>query len=228
MSIRKRNSDHYDERAGGVAPSVIVLHYTEIDDAGRVDDIFMGKEIVDGVGRVSAHYVIDQAGAIMQYVDENKRAWHAGKSYWNGITDLNSHSVGIELVHAGHKADELSYPDAQIRVLIELCMDIVERYEIKPWNIVGHSDIAPSRKVDPGEFFPWATLAAAGLGCYPLVRDEQSDGALHELLISYGYDPEAPKEDVIKAFASHFAGGNGELGALSLIASELVKLKNSN
>lgn len=231
MNIERRHSEHFDERADDVPPSIIVLHYTEVEEVSCVDDIFMGKHVVEGVGRVSAHYVIDQQGRAVQYVDESKRAWHAGKSYWNGITDLNSHSIGIELVHAGHKALDLSYPDLQIQSLIELCKAIAARYDIKPWDIVGHSDIAPERKVDPGEFFPWDVLSIQNLGLYHLFehdleQEQEYDQDLYDLLMGYGYDPDAPKDLVIKAFAAHFAKGQLDDQQLKLIAQKLMRLKS--
>lgn len=231
MEIDVRHSEHFDERADGVNPSIIVLHYTEIEDVKRVDDIFMGREVVGNAGRVSAHYVIDQDGSIIRYVDEDRRAWHAGRSYWCGTRDVNSHSIGIELVHGGHGADELHYKRVQITSLAELCADITARYDIKPWNIVGHSDIAPGRKIDPGDFFPWEKLHEEyGIGHWPadlpsgeVYGADDTLSMLHE----YGYDPEVSRDELIVAFKDHFAPYETDEAELCRIAHALISSKKS-
>ena len=142
--------------------SILVLHYTGMETAEAAIE-----RLCDPDAQVSAHYVVKEDGTVLQLVDEDKRAWHAGVSSWNGITDVNSASVGIEIVNGGHDFGLPDFPDAQINALIPLCKTILAGHEIKPRNIVGHSDIAPDRKEDPGEKFPWKGLAAAGIGLWP-------------------------------------------------------------
>lgn len=147
--------------------SLLVLHYTGMETGEAAC-----ARLCDEAAQVSAHYVLHEDGKIETLVDEDHRAWHAGVSEWNGITDVNSASIGIEIVNGGHNVPLPDgslppYKDAQILALIKLCKEIIDRHEIKPRNIVGHSDIAPGRKEDPGEHFPWASLAAAGIGLWP-------------------------------------------------------------
>ncbi|MEZ2351850.1 N-acetylmuramoyl-L-alanine amidase [Caballeronia sp. RCC_10] len=182
----------------------LVMHYTEIDEA-RSLAVLTGDE-------VSVHYVVPDAPRIRdgepvvyQLVPEDKRAWHAGQSYWQGATELNASSIGIENVNLG-PVDTPSgrawqpYPPAQIDALVKLSRDIVERYGIPPTRIVGHSDIAPQRKIDPGPLFPWRTLYDAGIGAWPdepavathlAGRDPKAPvdvRALQQKLKRYGYD----------------------------------------
>lgn len=147
--------------------SILVLHYTgmETGEAAR-------ERLCDPSAEVSTHWLVHEDGTAESLVDEDKRAWHAGRGSWNGITDLNSASIGVEIVNGGHNvplpSGELPpYPDAQILRVIKLAKDIIERHEIQARNIVGHSDIAPDRKEDPGEHFPWKGLAASGVGYWP-------------------------------------------------------------
>ena len=147
--------------------SLLVLHYTGMETGEAAC-----ARLCDEAAQVSAHYVLHEDGKIETLVDEDHRAWHAGVSEWNGITDVNSASIGIEIVNGGHNVPLPDgslppYKDAQILALIKLCKEIIDRHDIKPRNIVGHSDIAPGRKEDPGEHFPWASLAAAGIGLWP-------------------------------------------------------------
>lgn len=145
-------SPNFDERTSQV--SMLVLHYT-----GMVDAASAIARLVDPEAKVSAHYLIAEDGQIVRMVDESKRAWHAGRSHWRGFDDINSASIGIELVNPGHEFGYRPFPDAQIDALIPLVAAIVERHGITRGNIVGHSDIAPTRKQDPGELFPWYKLA---------------------------------------------------------------------
>lgn len=155
--------------------SMLVLHYTGMESAEAAYD-----RLCDPAAEVSAHYLVREDGVVDHLVDEVDRAWHAGVGSWNGLTDINSASIGIEIVNGGHnvplKDGSLPpYPDVQILAVIKLCKEIVARHHIPPRNIVGHSDIAPERKEDPGEHFPWAGLAAAGVGLWPgdLPEDER-------------------------------------------------------
>lgn len=140
-------SPNFDERKLPV--SMVVIHYTETKTCEQALRILCNPDVTN---RVSAHWVIDRDGTIYRLVDESKRAWHAGKSFWNGILDCNSASIGIELVNGG--AEE--YPEPQISALVALCTSIKVRHPIR--YIVGHSDIAPGRKRDPGSLFPWERL----------------------------------------------------------------------
>lgn len=158
--VISRPSPNFNERKLPV--SILVLHYTGMETAEAAIE-----RLCDPDAQVSAHYVVKEDGAVLQLVDEENRAWHAGVSVWNGITDVNSASIGIEIVNGGHDFGLPDFPDAQINALIPLCKGILSRHDILPKNIVGHSDIAPDRKEDPGEKFPWRGLAAAGIGLWP-------------------------------------------------------------
>lgn len=152
MSIVETPSPNFNERQLPV--SMIVLHYTGMQSAEAAL-----ARLTDPAAEVSAHYLIDEDGTIHRLVAEDKRAWHAGQSHWRGITDVNSASIGIELVNPGHEFGYREFAPAQIEALVPLLAEIKDRYEITRGNIVGHSDIAPTRKQDPGELFPWAQLA---------------------------------------------------------------------
>jgi len=147
--------------------SMLVLHYTGMESGAAAK-----ARLCDPAAEVSAHWLVHEDGRADKLVPEEKRAWHAGRGSWNGITDVNSASIGIEIVNGGHNVllpdgSLPPYPDAQILAVIKLAKDIIARHDIQPRNIVGHSDIAPERKEDPGEHFPWAGLAAAGVGIWP-------------------------------------------------------------
>ncbi len=160
MRIIPCESPNYDERKLPI--SMLVLHYTGMEsaDAARL-------RLCDPTAKVSAHYMVDELGLVFSLIDENKRAWHAGVSAWRNITDINSASIGIEIVNGGHDFGLPEYPDRQIRAVIALCADILTRHIVNPFDIVAHSDIAPSRKQDPGEKFPWPRLASNGIGVWP-------------------------------------------------------------
>jgi N-acetylmuramoyl-L-alanine amidase len=138
----------------GTGPSLVVLHYTGMRTA--TDAL---ERMCNPAAEVSAHYMIDEDGTVTQLVDEEHRAWHAGRSSWRGETDVNSASIGIELVNPGHEFGYRPFPEVQIEALLPLLSDIVQRRAIAPANVVGHSDVAPARKQDPGELFPWERLA---------------------------------------------------------------------
>ena len=166
---------------------MIVLHYTGMQTAAEALD-----RLCDPAAEVSAHYLIDEDGTVVRLVDEEKRAWHAGRSSWRGITDINSASIGIELVNPGHEFGYRAFPEAQMQALLPLLADIVKRRDIPRANIVGHSDIAPARKDDPGELFDWDLLARYRLA---LAKPEltmrlvwDNDSAFHLALERFGYD----------------------------------------
>ena len=164
MTIVDCPSPNHNARALPV--SMIVLHYTGMPDAEGA----LARLRSPDAG-VSAHYVVKEDGEVLRLVDEERRAWHAGKSYWRGITDVNSASVGIEIVNPGHEFGYRPFPDEQIASVIPLVAEIKERHGIGRGNIVGHSDIAPARKEDPGELFPWAALAKRRLALPSPTRD---------------------------------------------------------
>jgi N-acetylmuramoyl-L-alanine amidase len=182
---RESPSPNWDERALPV--SMVVLHYTGMPDAAGALE-----RMCDPQAKVSAHYMIDEEGMVTRMVMEGKRAWHAGRSYWRGITDINSASVGIELVNPGHEWGYRPFPEAQMESLIPLLHDIIQRHDIPRANVVGHSDVAPARKDDPGELFEWDLLARYRLA---LARPElripspfANDGAFYLALERFGYD----------------------------------------
>jgi len=169
-----------------VPVSILVLHYTGMQDAKSAL-----QRLCDETAKVSAHYVIDEAGKVFALVDEENRAWHAGIAHWRGITDINNASIGIEIVNGGHDFGLPEFPDVQISTLIKLCREILQRHDISPSNIVGHNEIAARRKLDPGEKFPWEKLAKAGIGIWPERKNQTAIINLDEakaLLQTIGYD----------------------------------------
>jgi len=167
--------------------SMVVLHYTGMRTANDALE-----RMCNPAAEVSAHYMIDEDGTVIALVDEDKRAWHAGRSYWRGTTDVNSASIGIELVNPGHEFGYRLYPREQIEALLPLLADIVRRHDIPRANVVGHSDVAPARKQDPGELFPWEVLAEHRLALsvpklsMRLIYD--NPGAFYLALERFGYD----------------------------------------
>ena len=162
MSVlaKKRPSPNHDARNSSV--DMIVLHYTGMKDcAGALD------QLCNPTSKVSAHYLIDEDGTIYALVDEARRAWHAGVASWHGETDINGRSIGVELVNPGHEFGYRAFPDAQMKALEHLCADLSERRDISAARILGHADVAPARKRDPGELFNWPRLAALGLAVWP-------------------------------------------------------------
>jgi N-acetylmuramoyl-L-alanine amidase len=213
----ERPSPNHDDRALPV--SMVVLHYTEMKPVGTALD-----RLTDPEAKVSAHYCITEEGGVIRLVSEDRRAWHAGSSYWRGIKDVNSASIGIELDHPGHELGYRHFADAQIDALIPLLARIVKRYDVPRANVVGHSDVAPLRKIDPGELFPWERLAEYGL-C--LSRPQSlsagdpfhNDGAFYLALERFGYDITDPAK-AVEAFErrwrpKHITGEpDGEVAAI--------------
>jgi N-acetylmuramoyl-L-alanine amidase len=200
MDVTHCPSPNYDERALPV--SMIVLHYTGMADAQSAIDRLRSPD-----AGVSAHYLVKEDGEVLQLVDEEMRAWHAGKSYWRGITDVNSASVGIEIVNPGHEFGYRPFPDEQIASVIPLVADIKDRHGISRGNIVGHSDVAPARKEDPGELFPWTALAKRRLALPSPTRDLMdpywTDAGFLLALERFGYDVTDQQKAVI-AFQRRF------------------------
>jgi N-acetylmuramoyl-L-alanine amidase len=147
--------------AEGRAPDMVLLHYTGMPVTGEAL-----QWLCNPVSRVSCHYFVFENGHVLQLVPESRRAWHAGVSHWRGDEDINSASIGIEIANPGHPGGMPDYPEAQIAAVIALTHDIARRWSIPPARILGHSDVAPGRKIDPGENFPWRRLAEAGLGVW--------------------------------------------------------------
>ena len=200
-------SPNFNERPKDTPIDILVLHYTGMETGAAAV-----KRLCDPEAKVSAHYTVDEDGTIFGHVPEAARAFHAGVSYWAGATDINGRSIGIEIVNPGHEFGYRSFPDAQIAAVIELAEDIFTRHRIPAERVIGHSDVAPARKMDPGELFPWAVLAEAGIGLWPGVgrtpRPRALKGRFEDGLRRFGYGvrPEldiAP-EVVITAFQRHF------------------------
>lgn len=190
----------YDSRPDGVAIDILVLHYTGM----RTADAALSR-LCDPDADVSAHYMIDEDGRIVCLVDERHRAWHAGVAYWRGARDVNARSIGIELVNPGHEFGYRPFAEKQMAALIELSGDILARHAIPARNVVGHSDVAPSRKMDPGELFDWSRLAAAGIGLWPEEGEAVclEPDAVSAMLAEFGYAT-ADRFSAIKAFQRHF------------------------
>ena len=157
----ERPSPNYDPRREGCPIDILVLHYTGMRTAEEALE-----RLCDPEAKVSSHYTIDRDGRVYRHVDESLRARHAGVSWWAGERDVNSRSIGIELVNPGHEFGYVSFPEPQIEALIELARGILARHPIPPHRVVGHSDVAPARKMDPGELFPWLRLAEYGVRDY--------------------------------------------------------------
>ena len=199
LNVVERPSPNHAPR-GDQPVDILVLHYTELPLQESLD--ILSDDRRDG--RVSAHYVLAEEGTAYALVPEDRTAWHAGRSYWRGREALNATSIGIEIVNL--HGDRHDYPAPQIAALIELCRGIVARHPaIVPRNVVGHSDIAPQRKIDPGRRFPWKTLAAAGIGAWPR-PGRPLDGDFQKGLQRYGYAPPVavPPREIVKAFQRHF------------------------
>lgn len=181
-----QHSPNFDERALPI--SMVVLHYTEMKPVESALE-----RLTDPEAKVSAHYLISEDGKVTRLVPEDKRAWHAGLSYWRETKDVNSASIGIELDHPGHGLGYRGFAEEQIGALIPLLARIVKDYDIPRANVVGHSDVAPMRKLDPGELFPWERLADCGL-CLPtpdglgLGAPFHNDGSFYMALERFGYD----------------------------------------
>ena len=185
MTIVDAPSPNFDTRALPV--SMIVLHYTGMEDAASALE-----RLRDPQAKVSCHYLVDEDGGILRLVEEDARAWHAGRSHWREIDDVNSASVGIEIVNPGHDWGYRPFPSAQIDSLIPLIADIKDRHGITRGNVVGHSDIAPARKRDPGELFPWGRLARLRLALprptKNLMDPQWTEGGFCLALERFGYD----------------------------------------
>jgi N-acetylmuramoyl-L-alanine amidase len=200
LSIIDTPSPNFDARELPI--SMIVLHYTGMESAQAAID-----RLRDPEAKVSAHYLVDEDGRILRLVDERHRAWHAGRSHWRGVTDENSASIGIEIVNPGHEFGYRPFPEAQMGALIPLVADIKDRHSITRGNVVGHSDVAPARKQDPGELFNWHALARLRLALprptRNLVDPGWPDAGFMLALERFGYDVR-DAEAAVTAFQRRF------------------------
>ena len=211
-------SPNHGIRKGAACPDMIVMHYTGLAETEMALEMFWSAK-----SELSAHYVILEDGLIVQCVAEARRAWHAGVSAWAGATDINSCSIGIEIANPGHELGYVDFTDAQIEAVIALCSDIIARHRIQPCRVLAHSDVAPSRKRDPGEKFPWGRLYERGVGHWvdPIPVTEigaeirpgdhgAAVSAMQASLAAYGYGIaksgiyDASTEYVVTAFQRHF------------------------
>jgi N-acetylmuramoyl-L-alanine amidase len=215
-------SPNQDARPGGV--DMLVLHYTGMQTAQAALD-----RLRDPAAKVSSHYVVDEDGAVYGLVPEARRAWHAGVSFWRGRRALNDGSVGIEIVNPGHEFGYRPFPAAQIAAVTHLCRGILDRHPIPPCHVVGHSDIAPDRKQDPGELFPWAELAAHGVGLWPGGADAGDAASgwderrVRAALAAIGYDADGGDLSVLlTAFQRHWrpeqVHGEADAGTIARLA----------
>ncbi len=196
-------SPNFDARPQGQAIDMLLLHYT-----GMVGATAALARLCDETAKVSAHYCIDEDGTLYRLVPEAKRAWHAGAASWAGARDINARSIGIELVNPGHEFGYRAFPEAQMAALIELAGGILARHPIPPQRVLGHADVAPLRKEDPGELFDWPRLAAAGIGLWPgptEPRDPPGEAETKRQLAEFGYgDLDDDPAAVVRAFQRHF------------------------
>lgn len=200
LSMFDAPSPNFDARELPI--SMLVLHYTGMESAQAAID-----RLRDPEAKVSAHYLVDEDGKILRLVDERHRAWHAGRSHWRGVTDVNSASIGIEIVNPGHEFGYRPFPEAQMGSLIPLVAEIKARHAITRGNVVGHSDVAPARKQDPGELFNWHALARLRLALprptRNLVDPGWPDAGFMLALERFGYDTSDPEAAVV-AFQRRF------------------------
>ncbi|MEJ0043850.1 MAG: N-acetylmuramoyl-L-alanine amidase [Rhizomicrobium sp.] len=205
-------SPNHDARPGGAAVDILVLHYTGMKTA---DEAL--ARLCDPQAKVSAHYTIGRDGRVFAHVPEDRRAWHAGVSWWAGETNVNARSIGIELVNPGHEFGYVPFPEVQIAALMDLAHGILRRHPIPANRVLGHSDVAPARKEDPGELFPWRQLAEFAIGIWPSPpqhgevdrarRGRVGECAPQDLArFGYGLPPhtDVSLEAVVTAFQRHF------------------------
>jgi N-acetylmuramoyl-L-alanine amidase len=212
-----RVSPNFGPRRDDLAIDSLILHYTGMPTGEGAE-----AWLCDTASSVSSHYIVHEDGRVVQMVREADRAWHAGQSFWRGCRDMNSCSIGIEIVNPGHDGGLPGFADVQIEAVIALAGDILSRNAIAPERVLAHSDVSPGRKVDPGERFPWAALADAGVGHFVAPSHVQGGRflatgdrgepveALQSMLALYGYDVEInaffddQTQRVVEAFQRHF------------------------
>lgn len=236
-------SPNFGDRRPGTPIDMILLHYTGMQ---RAEDALAW--LCNPSSQVSSHYFVFEDGRIVQLVDETKRAWHAGESFWKGEDDVNSCAIGIEIANAGHRAGLPSFPDAQIAAVIALCKDLARRWSIPPERVLGHSDVSPGRKSDPGEAFPWDKLALQGVGRFvapaPIrtgpclepgdrgksVRDLQSKLSAYGYRAGRGGTYDEKTRAAVEAFQRHFrpslVDGRADASTLETLDGLLAEISN--
>ena len=198
-------SPNFGPRAGGKKPEYLILHYTDTRTTFDALQILQNPE-----RQVSSHYLVGDNGQVMRLVPEEMRAWHAGKSWWSGETDINSTSIGIEIQNPGHGYGYVPFPPVQMQAVAELCRDILSRHRILPYHVLAHSDIAPARKADPGELFDWPRLARLGLATAvpdAIADPHWTEAGMVLALERYGYDV-SDGQAAIVAFQRRFRPSN--------------------
>lgn len=236
LLIQDLPSPNHDERPDGTPIDTLILHYTGMQTAQAAIDRLRDP---DAEIRVSSHYVVDEDGAVIAMVPEERRAWHAGISYWRGNARLNDRSIGIEIVNPGHEWGYRDFPVLQLAAVCDLCLSILARHPIPARNVVAHSDVAPDRKEDPGERFDWAGFASNGVGLWPegipdlgsrdAVRDAESLRPVRRALVAIGYRvaPEGALDPalatVLRAFQRHWrpetVNGQADIGTLTRLSA---------
>ncbi len=234
MEITKLYSPNFDhKRRGSKNITSIIIHYT-----GMQSERESIKRLTSSSSKVSCHYLINRSGKVFRLVEDKNIAWHAGKSMWGKYKNLNKNSIGIELVNKGHRYGYQAFTRIQIKRLVELCKYLKRKYKIKNKLILGHSDIAPLRKADPGEKFPWGYLSSKGVGTYPgkIMKKEkfQKNNNISMLfynlrIIGYRYLKRKFRKKIIKSFQRRYRQNraNGILDSETLKISEILA-KNSN
>lgn len=230
---------NFGERVGVPGPDILVMHYTGVPSAEIAIEL-----LTSGKRQVSCHYLVRQDGGIVHMVDEDKRAWHAGKASWEGTIDINSRSIGIEICNPGHGENYPDFPTAQVDAVTALAKDIVDRHGIQPRHVLAHSDVSPGRKIDPGEKFPWPALASRGVGLWvkpaPIVEGRvlgagaSGEGvtSLQRNLAAYGYGIEITGSydeqtvTVVRTFQMHFrpekCDGKADVSTLRTLSALLA------
>ncbi|MGE0665910.1 MAG: N-acetylmuramoyl-L-alanine amidase [Sphingomonadales bacterium] len=232
--ITDRQSPNFSARPPGFDIDLLILHYTGMGSCKDAID-----RLCDPEAKVSSHYLIDEDGTVHQLVTEDKTAWHAGQSCWEGKIGMNQRSVGIELVNPGHEHGYRDFPEAQMTALEKLCQQVLSRHPIPRRQVLGHSDIAPMRKDDPGELFPWERLAKQGIGLWPQQTDMEPVPAqirdVQNALRSIGYCIPVDGQDspvyraILKAFQRHWrpkkVDGSADKATRQMIAAVQVAIQ---
>ncbi len=234
FDLRDAPSPNHDPRPDGTPIDTLVLHYT-----GMTSPAEALARLRDPEAKVSSHYMVDLNGIVWRLVPEARRAWHAGASFWHGRTSLNDRAIGIEIVNPGHSHGYPDFPVLQMAVVCDLCLDILSRHAIAARDIVGHSDIAPDRKDDPGEKFDWRGLAQAGVGLWPdgtpdlgIAGIERDALVLRDVraalaLVGYRVAPEGALDpalsQVLRAFQRHWrpetVNGQADAGTIARLVA---------
>jgi len=206
MKITQRPSPNFDDRPDDVAIDMLVLHYTGMETGTAALDRLCNEE-----SKVSSHYLVEEDGTIIQLVEDTKRAWHAGASYWSGRESLNAYSVGIEIVNPGHEWGYQDFPEVQMEAVKDLSVHLIKTHGIPQYNVVAHSDIAPDRKEDPGEKFDWKFMARNGVGIWPAAYDVMQAPDMREAMkalgiIGYKVGTNEQNFQAVRAFQRRYRG----------------------